>query len=348
MRYRSPRKKFNYSELINDSFRITWRNKFLWFFGLFSASSISSMNSPNFSNSFDSSSFEGNGNGASDYTDFTDWVVRNKWLVIGIAAAAILLFILFWLWSIVCRGAVINSVRDVREGRSISFGTAWRGGLRSFTRLLLYDLFMFLIMIGLAIISFAVILLIVFMIASGQVGAFILSVIGLMLVPLFMVSFGYLACCSCIIFGGNPIGIWLNLAQRAVVLEDLRPVESLRRSWRVIMDNLTHSLLLMLLSIGLGIAAGLAALLLIGIAAIPAIVAWIITGVSGWSLAGIIISSLLSLMALVAALVVFAAINTYFTTYWTIAYRKLSGQEGYINVIPETQPLPPAPAMPQT
>ncbi|MFA6002322.1 MAG: hypothetical protein WC828_09480 [Thermoleophilia bacterium] len=325
MQYRPPKRRLAYGELINDSFRITWRHKMLWFFGLF-AGGITSFNSPNFSSSFDSSNNSRNNTSNFD-TEFSNWVSAHVRLLIIIGIAIVAVYILFWLWSIFCRGAVINSVRDLRDGGQISFKTALAGGRRSFTRLLLFDLFIIFIAVGIFLIFLAIGILIFFLAASGTVGRTILSVMGLSLIPIFFVGFGYLACCSMLLLYWAPITLLMNFAQRAVILEDMRPMESLRRAWHVMMDNLGHCLLILLLSLALGTAAILAIFLVTGVTAIPAIIAWVIT-IEQYSLIKVFVASLLTLIPLIVIVVATSAANTYFTTYWTIAYRKLSGQEG--------------------
>ncbi|MFA5808806.1 MAG: hypothetical protein WC935_00530 [Thermoleophilia bacterium] len=325
MQYRPPKKRLAYGELINDSFRIAWRHKMLWFFGLF-AGGMTSFNSPNYSSSFDSSNNNYRSTGNFD-TGFSDWVSAHVRLLIIIGVALVAVYILFWLWSIVCRGAVINSVRDLRDGRQISFKTAFAGGRRSFTKLLLFDLFIIFIVIGIMLIFLALGILIFFLAASGSAGVVILSIMGLSLVPLFFVGFGYLSCCSMILFYWAPITLLMNFAQRAVILDDMRPMESLRRAWHLMMDNLGHCLLILLLSLALSTAALFGILLVTAVTAIPAIIAWVIT-IGHYSLMKIIVASLLTLIPLVVIVIASSAANTYFTTYWTIAYRKLTGQEG--------------------
>ena len=297
----------------------------LWFFGLF-AGGMTSFKGPNASSIFDSSN--NNSRSTSNFdTEFSNWVSAHVKLLIIIGIAVVAVYILFWLWSIFCRGAIITSVRDLRDDRHISFKTAFAGGRRSFSRLLLFDLFIIFIGIGFILIFLALGILIFFLAASGSAGRVILSVMGLSLVPMFFIGFGYLACCSMILLYWAPITLLMNFALRAVVLEDMRPMESLRRAWHLIMDNLGHCLLILLLSLALSTAALFAIFLVTIVAAIPAIVAWVIT-IEQYSLIKIIVASLLTLIPLMVIVIASSATNTYFTTYWTIAYRKLSGQEG--------------------
>ena len=340
MQYRPPKKRFEYGELISGSFRITWRYKFLWFFGLF-AGGATSFSSPSFNSSWDSSSNNGSSTGVSDFdTDVSNWIEAHVTLLIILGIAIVAIFILIWLWSIICRGAIISSVRDTRDGRHISFRTALTGGRRSFARLLYYDLFILLLMVGIFIIFAALGIMIFFLAASGSAGATILSILGVSLLSLFIIGFGYLTCCSMLFLYTLPLTILMSFAQRAVVLDEVRPMESLRRAWHLMMDNLGHSLLIVLLSAGLGLAAGIGIFLATGLASIPAIIAWIIT-IEQFSLTKIIVSSLLTVPPLAVLLIGTGAMNAYFNAYWTIAYRKLAGQESAVTGNPpEINPAP--------
>lgn len=342
MRYLPPKKRFPYGELIKDSFEISWKYRFLWFFGLF-AGGYSGGGGGNFNTGGSFDDFDGS-NGGGTGTDISNWFYDNLALIIGIAIALIVLVILVFLWSVICRGAVIGSVRDVREGRQISFKSAFHRGRESFVRLLLYDLFLLVVGVCLFIIILALVLFIIFMIATGVAGAVILSILSLWVSSWFVIGLGFLACCGLIFFFAIPFALFLNLAVRAVVLEGAGPVEALGRAWQLSLDNLGQGLLVSVIAYGLSFVAGLAMFLVVGLVSIPAIFAWIAAAAGDFNLGGIILASLLSLLPLVALLIVTAAMNTYFTTYWTIAYRKLTGDEDVGGTAPAAYYSPTAPA----
>lgn len=310
-----PKKPFEYGDLIAGSFRLVWRHKFLWFFGLFAGtgSSIGGWNC-NFTSDF-SSEVPG---------DVSDWVSDHLTLILSLVAAAVLAGILLWLWSILCQGAVIKSVRDIRRGQTIRFGDAFRNGRESFGRLLLFNLFLFILGLGIAVILTAVIVFLIFLAASGETGEIIVGVIGslffMAVTVLLIMSFGYLAICTAWIVGPILLTLLIFYSIRAVVLEGLRPVAALKRGLGIMLDNLTRSLLLYLVSVGLSIGAviaiGFASLLM----AIPGAIAWILTINADFPLTGIIISSLLSLPLPVLLVLAASVMNTYFATYWTDIY----------------------------
>jgi len=321
-----PRRNIDYSRLMSDTWRLVWRHKFLWFFGFFAAGSTS-IGGGNFDYS---SSSQQNGRGAQSSTSrqIEDWVTAHLTLLLILAAAAVVLLILLWLWSIVCRGAVIGSVRDRRRDKPISFGSAFSRGRESFWRLLLFDLFLLLLVVCLMVILLALILMVVFLAAAaGDAGRVILVLLGLWLLTFIGFGMGYLFCCALLFLPWILISTIVIFATRAVVLESLRPMAALRRSFRLIMDNLTHVLFLFLISVGLSIAAAIIMVMAGGVSAIPAIIAWVVAYNQSWTVLTIVIASVLLILPLTVFIVAAALMNTYFTAYWTIGFDKIAGYE---------------------
>lgn len=331
-RFRPPRPPFDYSRLIKDTLSLVWRHKFLWFFGLF-AGGITTFNWPgNFSGNFQFDQETAPSRPSQTSKEIGNWVSAHLGLVIAAAAALVVLAILVWLWSVVCRGAVIGSVKDIREQKPSGFMAAFARGRQSFGRLLLFDLFLVAIWAGLAVVITAVVVFLVFMAVSlGAAGKtiviIVISLTVLGITGLAAASLGYLTFFSLWFVLGVAIGLLVIYATRAVVLDHAGPIEALRRAWRLMIDTLARTLLLFLLSTGLSIAGSIVASLAMVLTAIPAIAAWVITGLSGWPTPGIAISILLSLLPIAALVISFAILNTYLTAFWTIIYMKLTGLE---------------------
>lgn len=338
-----PRPRFDYTSLIKDSLKIAWRHKYLWFFGLFAYGSTTSFGGY----SFNGSSGDVDTRGSSGGTEISNWVEAHVALIIAVVAAVAVIGILLWLWSIVCRAAVIGAVADIREARPAGFKTALAHGRRGFGHLLLLDLLLMVILLGLVIILTAVIAFFVFLAVWGGTGETIvvvlLSVMGLWLLGMVLMTMGCLSCFTIWFVISLAINLIVIYATRAVVLDGVRPMEALRRGWRLLIAMLNRSLLLYLLSTGLGIVASIGAVMLIGLAAIPAIISWIITGTSGWFAAGITLSIVLTLIPVAVSLLVAAVVNTYFSTFWTISYRRLTGQEpSAATILPQSGVADPA------
>jgi len=344
-----PRPPFDYGGLIKGTLRLVWRHKFLWFFGFFAGGSVNSLGSWNFNfgGSGSSNTGDDSGQGSQTATDVGNWINDHVALIIAIAAAILLMSIIIWLWSVVCRGAVIGSTQDIREGRASSFGSAWRRGRNSFGRLLLFDLFLLGVSLGVMLIIGAVIVLLVFLAVSGSAGQAIVITLGVLaglaLISLLLMGLGYLTCFTIWPAIWVPLTLTLMFATRAVVLDGERPIAAIKLGWHMFVDNIARSLLLFLLSAGLSLASSIAAIAAVLVTAVPAAIAWAFAWNGDWQLAGIILAAVLSLLPLAAVVIVSALINTYFTSYWTIIYLKLSGRDTEPEPSPNSLPYPPAP-----
>lgn len=345
-----PRPPFDYGRLIKGTLSLVWRHRFLWFFGLFAGGSVNSFGgwSGNFSGSFDSGGEDFSQTEAA--TEVGNWVSDHIALIVALVVAMVILGILAWLWSIVCRGAVIGATQDIREGAASGFSAAFHRGTGSFGRLLLFDLFLLMVGIGFMLIAVAVGAALVFLALSGEVGQAIVAtlgvLVGLALIGLLIASLGFFACFTVWFVPWLLVAIIIMFATRAVVLDGARPVEALKRGWRLLMDNLARTLLLFLLGSGLSIVGSIGTVAAVVATAIPAIVAWVITGTGGWPTGGIIAASVLSVLPLAALILAAALVNTYFTSYWTIIYLKFTGRDREPEPAPAIPPYPPAPFPP--
>lgn len=328
-----PRPPFDYGRLIKDTLRLVWRHKFLWFFGLFAGGSVTSFGSwtGNFGGSGSSDVGNDGTQPSQTATDVSNWLNDHIAIIVIVAASLVVLAILLWLWSVVCRGAVIGSAQDIRLEKPAGFGTAWRRGTGSFGKLLLFDLFLLSVGIGVAVIISALTALLIFLAVSGAAGKVIVMTLGVIagvaVLAILVTGLGYLSCVTVWFAVWVPLAIIFIFATRAVVLDQARPIAALRQGWHLLIDNLARSLLLFLLSAGLSIAGNIGAIAAVLLAAVPAGIAWIVVGSGDWPLAGIIMASLITLLPLAALIVAAALINTYFTSYWTIIYLKLAGRD---------------------
>jgi len=346
--YPHPHRKYvDFGKLITDTWRLVWRHKFLWFFGLFAGGSTS-LGGWNGNFSFDVGNQGDRSSGQPDQAvqEVSDWITSHLTLILILAAAIAVMLVLIWLWSIICRGAVIGSVRDARQGQPISFGSAFSRGREAFRRLLIFDLFLLLLALFLVAIFTAITLIIIFLVAvAGVAGKILLGVLGLWLLSFIGFGLGLLLCCTVWFLPWLLLAIIVMYATRAVVLEQARPVASLRRAGRLMMENLTQTLFFFLISIGLGVGATIIIVIAGGVSSIPAIIAWSIAYGQGWPTATIVIASILLILPLGVLIVLAALMNTYFTSFWTIAFDKIAGNE------PADEPKwsrPPTPALPTT
>jgi hypothetical protein len=126
---------------------------------------------------------------------------------------------------------------------------------------------------------------------------------------------------------GLTLSIVVAFAQRAIVVENIGPIDSHQSGWRLTRTHVGERLLTWLVNMGLALATGIAfglgvvgALLLLG--GIGALV-FAVAGLTAPTLAYI---GLGSLVFVVGVLTLAGIANAFFWTYWTLAYLRLSGR----------------------
>ncbi len=269
----------NYGELISDAFRITWRNKFLWFFGFFVAGTGgSSFNIP--------ANFGGSGGGGGDFGDpggFPENSLQTSLtlaqsgpfqglpdnfilIAVLIGIVVLLLVLVFVALLLISDGGLADSVAAIKGGEERRFGSTWRAGVSNLWRVLGLNIMLFLISLGLLVailllpgLAFLVVFFVTesagWRIAIGALG-------GLFALALMLAVF-------------LPYWIIGKFALRSMVVGRDRVIGSIGEGYGLFRRNLGRSLLVGLILIGLSIGITIALLILLVILgivlALPAI-----------------------------------------------------------------------------
>jgi hypothetical protein len=306
----------NYGDVIRDAFRVTLRNRYLWFFGFFAGGTGSNFigNVPSGGSNFDD--FQRSGAGASGLTAQVGQGLSNTVLILGIVVAVVLLALFFIILVIISQGALADSVAAIDRGEGRRFGSAFSSGAGNFWRVLGYYIVFFLVGLGLlVVIGIPVAILIggTFAVTESTGARISVAVIvGILAVLLLIVVF-------------IPLSIIGQYALREIVVRRERVVGSVGTGYSLFRRNIGRSLLLWLIQIGFSIGIGIAFLLLLLIVgfvlAIPAI-ALAATGSSTgvWIAAGVPAGLIVFVLFLVGS----GAIGAYFHAYWTLAYLRLT------------------------
>ena len=306
----------NYGDVIRDAFRVTLRNRYLWFFGFFAGGTGSNFigNVPSGGSNFDD--FQRSGAGASGLTAQVGQGLSNTVLILGIVVAVVLLALFFIILVIISQGALADSVAAIDRGEGRRFGSAFSSGAGNFWRVLGYYIVFFLVGLGLlVVIGIPVAILIggTFAVTESTGARISVAVIvGILAVLLLIVVF-------------IPLSIIGQYALREIVVRRERVVGSVGTGYSLFRRNIGRSLLLWLIQIGLSIGIGIVFLLLLLIVgfvlAIPAI-ALAATGSSTgvWIAAGVPAGLIVFVLFLVGS----GAIGAYFHAYWTLAYLRLT------------------------
>lgn len=323
---RGSAQSFSYGEVIREAFRISWRNKFLWFFGFFAAGGLSS-----FSNA---SNLPGDFTQPGAGARIPAFVQENLVALIAVAVVVGLLVALAVIFlSILSNGALASSVAALDRGGERRFGDTWRAGLSFFWRVLLQGILFFLIGFGLA-------LAILIVCALPIVLTFVLteSVTARVLVAVLLGLLGFLSFLAVFI----PLSVIFPLALREMVVGGGPVAGSISTAFGLFRRNLGRSLLLWLISVALSIAIGIGTLLIYLL--VGAILLGPAVGLffAEYGTAAIVAGVIGGLLFLIPYALVTGAVGAFRHAYWTIAYLRLTSHEGREATTANTAPEAPA------
>jgi hypothetical protein len=304
----------NYGDLIRDAFRITLRNRYLWFFGFFAGGTGTNLvgNVPSTGGNFNPDEFQRSGAGL---TAQVGQGLSETVVIFGIVVVLLLIALFFFILVIISQGALADSVAAIDRGEGRRFGTAFRSGLNNFWRVLGYIVVFFLVALGLlVVIAIPVALLIGGTFAATQSTGVRISVaviIGLLAILLLILVF-------------VPLYIISQYALRDIVVRRERVLGSVGSGYGLFRHNIGRSLLLWLIQLGLSIGIGIAFILLLLIVGLVLFIPTIALAIAGSSTGAIIAGVIAGLILLPLLLVATGAIGTFSHAYWTLAYLRLT------------------------
>ncbi len=304
----------DYGEVFTRAWKIIWKYKVLWIFGILGGCSGSGRGGGGGSGGAGSSLQYRTG--SSDLP--TQWrffffqiqhFFENvpTWVWILLAVVVVILVLLFIVLGTIGRiGLVRGASLGDEDAPKITFNDLFRDGLHYFWRVFLLDL-----LVGIAsIIILAIILApgIIFSVITLGIGLLCLFPLICLLIPLFW-----------------AIGVVVEQSAIAIVLEDLGILAGLARGWEIFKRNL-GTMIVMALVLYVGGA-------IIGfILAIPALIALVplfisFVAISSGPILGLpLLSAALFLVYLPFLLVLNGIVQAYIKTSWTLTFRRLTGR----------------------
>jgi hypothetical protein len=299
----------DYGRVLARAWEITWRWKILWILGFLAALGSG-----------------GGGGGGPSYStggeEWSNWWGREPYIpagiiaaIIGVACLILLVAIAIWVVSVIARGGLIAGVQQVEEEEHTSFGQAWRAGVRRF-----WTLFGIGILAAIPLIILAVVGLIVFIVMiAGSGFAFTSSdaLGGAGIVTSLLC--GGVFCCGMIIVAIilEQIRIY---AERAAIIEDLGWIDAFVRGWDVLKANLGPTIVFWLIFFVIGIAIFIAIMAVLVVLALPFIA--LVTNVDPGAFLFLPICCG-GLVAVIAAALIGAIVETFTSATWTLAYREM-------------------------
>jgi len=306
----------NYGELIGDAFRITLRNRYLWFFGFFAGGSTGfnvPTNVPTGGGSFNSDDFQSLSSMLSAVQ--LGQGLGTGVLIAGLVIVALILALVFIFMSLVSQGALADSVAAIDRGDRRGFGVAFRSGMGNFWRVLGYYVVFILIGIGLLLVIGIPVALVIggTFAATQSLGARITVsvVVGLLAVLALILVF-------------VPLSIIGQYALREIVVRRERVLGSVGSGYGIFRRYIGRSLLLLLIQFGISIGIAIAFFLALLIVGLVLFIPTIALAVAGYSTAAIIAGVIAGVILVPVLLVATGAIGTFSHAYWTLAYLRLT------------------------
>jgi hypothetical protein len=318
----------DYGRIIKDAWNLTWRFRFLWLLGFFVGGGGASGFGANSGYRYQSGGTPQMPPGTNRaFESFVAWVQANAGLLIALAIVLLLIMLIFAVVSFIAQGGLTRASADLYRGIPVSSAEAWRYGLRFAWRYV--GLFFLQVLIGIVIaVSIGIMIAILAAVAYvfGDAGRIIALIVGVVLTIVGTISL--------IVFGVG-FGLTVTYAKRAIAILDLGVFDSLRRGFDVLRANVGSSLLLWLISIGLGIAAAIIVSLVLIVVLVPLALLGVVFYAIGSGLStGFAIYMVIAVLVFIAAAcAVGAIVNTFFWHYWTIAFLRL--------IAPPAAPVPP-------
>lgn len=300
---------FNFGEILTRAWQITWKYKVLWIFGILAGCSQGGGGNSG-----------GSGGNAQDYSnvpsdfnlppeiqrfvlmmeDFAQWATENWWIFTLIGLALLLLMILSIFLGTIGRIGLIKGSFQAEQGvEKLAFGELFRASLPYFWRV-----FGLSFLVGLA--SLVILMPPVLLgILTAGIGFLCLLPLICILIPI-----------------GWAVGVILEQANRAIVLEDKPIFEGLKRGWDVAKSNVGALIVMSLILFGISIVLGMIIALPIIIAVFPAIFAFAMN--EGQSFTPLYIAlGVICLYAPVSWLLN-GILNTYTQSAWTLTWLRLT------------------------
>ena len=295
---------FNFGEVLTRSWQITWKFTVLWIFGILAGCTNGGGGGGG------NSGFSG---GPSDFNlppeirrfvlmmeDLAAWVENNLWifLVIGLIVLVLILISIF-LGTIGKIGLIKGSYQAEMGAESLVFGELFSASIPYFWRV-----FGLSFLVGLTVLLLLVPLILIGVITAGVAFLCLLPLICL-LIPV-----------------GFAVGIIIEQANRAIVLEDLSLLNGLRRSWEISRANIGPLIVMGLILFGISLVLGILIALPIFIVVFPTIFAFAMG--EGGSFTPLYIA--LACICLYAPIswVLNGILTTFTQSAWTLTYLRLT------------------------
>ena len=302
----------NYGDALTRAWKITWKYKVLWIFGILAGCGANSnggtSNSTNFSQ---------------DYSEMPPEIetlmlhalgfLERPEVIIGLIFFVLLIIILATFFSSIGRIALISGTNKVNAGaEQLGFGELFKDGTSRFWRFFWMNF----------LVSLPFIVVIVGLVGAGIFTAITAENAGK--AEDFLIAFIPTLCIlfCCLFLFSLVIGMILQQAQNAMIIEDLGISASLMRGWEVFKSYLGHLILIAVILFIISAVVGVIIALPVLVIVIPAGVSFIFG--EAQSVQPLILMGLCLVAYFPIALVANGVLTTYAQAVWTLFYLQLT------------------------
>lgn len=226
----------NYEEIIKDSLKLSWKNKSLWFFGMFIAG-VSGFNL-DLGSELNLDSF--------DPYAFNFDMAELMPFILGLFAV----FVFFGVLYLIAKTALIDAVNRLTRGGVYRFSDSFSSGLTYFWRMLGMSFFAY----GLLFLLMIVLVVITIVMAAVNEWLILLAV----LIDLPVLLFGLFAVISTV-----------ELGSRALVVRDVSIGDAAHEGWSLFWSHKIESFMIFLTFVVSSIVIGIATMIFFGIVSLP-------------------------------------------------------------------------------
>ncbi len=318
---------FSIGEVLTRAWQIVWKFKILWIFGILASCSNNGGGGSGGSGGSGSGFDFSNGDVPPQMRELARamerlgaWMENNLWIIAVILSVLCIIWIVAIFIGTIGKIGLIKGAQMADDGaQTLGFGEVWNASLPYFWRVL-----GFTILTGLVILAamFFVILPIIVVGAITIVGLFCVVPLICLLVPVLW-----------------AVGVIIEQAIIAMVVEDRSMLEGLSRSWDVVRANIGQYILMALVLFIGGAVVGLVIAIPVFLIVFPAVFAVALGEGSGIN-TGLMIAGLCFVLYLPVSIVLSGVLVAYIQTAWTLTFRRLTTPPPAMEVEPESnQPL---------
>lgn len=316
---------FDFGAVLTRAWKITWKYKILWIFGILASCSRSSGGGGgNGGGGGGNNDQNWNGNGPSfnfnwdrSFEQAGNWMAQNWWIFILIFLAFLVLIVLtIFLGNIGRIGLIRGTLQAEAGAEKLSFGELFSGSLPYFWRV-----FGLSFLVGLAF-FIIIIPMVLFGILTAGIGF-------LCVLPLFCV----------LALAGIAAGLILELANVAIVKENLSLSDGWKRGWDMARIHIGPVLVMALMLFVIGIAVSFVVAIPVLIVVVPTMIAFFAS--NGQVMVPLIIGGVCFAILLPVLILIGGILNTYIGSAWTLTYLRLSPEP--TEIVPPSAPAPAEP-----